>query len=968
MRMFKATILPTAILPAAILPAKISLASILLTATLLLTSVAHAQTGKLVGTVTEAATGEPLPGVNVFLEGTTQGASTDFDGQYVIIGVRPGTYTLIASFISFATQKVEGVQVNLDLTTTINFELTEQVIENEEIVVTADAVTVKKDLTSSESRVTADTIEKLPVTELGQILEVQAGITNRNGLHVRGGRSSEVVFMVDGVPVSDSYDGSSSIQLENAGIQELQVVSGTFNAEFGNAMSGVINIVTKEGRSDRFGGSVKAYTGAYAVSGSGGEDYLLGINEDRFTSQNVQYRDVDPYSYLPTDLGHFSNLAMTLEGPIISDRATLFLLGRYFANDGWFYGANIFKSDGTPGDSSLVALDNFEKLSWQGNFRYRLTNSVILNISGQGSSSDSRGADFFRRWSPDGRSKSSDQGYNLKGRVTHLLSNTTFYTLDFSTFNRDITVGRFDSFDDPRYTDFDINTPDSVCADPDCTTYSTVLTGGGRFARGGTDLLRFTRSSKSYLMKGDISSQLGDHHLVKGGFQFKQDNLGLEGFVLIPEVDETGATLSGEDFAPRIPDENSSSFLKFEDIKPISFSAYIQDKIEYESFIVNVGVRYDYFDSRSQTPADVGDPNIFNPLKKINQFHDENGNSFIDPEEERSDNRVTQQEREAYWWKSVSAKSTVSPRLGVAYPITEQGVIHFSYGLFFQIPTNDRLFEQFGYKIPALSGRYGPYGNPDLDAQQTSMYEIGLKQGFGEYVLDFTGYYRDVRNWVSTSSPILTGLPGVSYVVYANKDYANTRGLTVSFRRNFVDNWGFDASYTAQVAEGSNSNPADEFFALQGNQEKRLALLPLAWDQRHKVAGAFYLGGDKWGSSMRFRLGSGFPYTPSFVEATLAGNDVPPEFATNSRRIPPTWEFDFNIYYEFDMGSVRPRVFVDVFNIFDRRNVTGVYSDTGEPDLTLQQFQLGAFDPGYWVRPFNYTEPRRIQAGIEFKF
>jgi len=232
----------------------------LLVGMVLLPTVVFAQTGKIVGTVTDAATGDPLPGVNVYLDGTTQGTSTDFDGRYVIIGVRPGSYTLVASYISFATQRVEGVQVSLDLTTTINFELSEEILVGEEVVVVAEAVAVKKDLTSSESRITSETIDKLPVTELGQVLEVQAGITNRGGLHVRGGRSSEVIYMVDGVPVSDSYDGSSTVQLENDGIEELQVVSGTFNAEYGNAMSGVINIVTKEGRSDRFGGSVSMHT------------------------------------------------------------------------------------------------------------------------------------------------------------------------------------------------------------------------------------------------------------------------------------------------------------------------------------------------------------------------------------------------------------------------------------------------------------------------------------------------------------------------------------------------------------------------------------------------------------------------------------------------------------------------------------------------------------------------------------
>ncbi|MBT8399355.1 MAG: TonB-dependent receptor, partial [Rhodothermia bacterium] len=230
------------------------------------------------------------------------------------------------------------------------------------------------------------------------------------------------------------------------------------------------------------------------------------------------------------------------------------------------------------------------------------------------------------------------------------------------------------------------------------------------------------------------------------------------------------------------------------------------------------------------------------------------------------------------------------------------------------------------------------------------------------------GYYRDVRNWVSTSPLILTAQPGVAYSVYTNRDYANTRGVTLSFNRRFLSNWGFDASYTFQVVEGSNSNPADFFFALQGNSQPKLALLPLNWDQRHKVAGAFYVGGSDWGASTRFRAESGFPYTPSFPEAAIVGNDVQPEFAENSRRIPGTWEIDLSAHKDFDLGPIQPRVFVEVFNLFDRRNVQSVFSDTGEPDVTLTQFQTGSFDPGYFVRPDFYREPRRIQLGLQFNF
>ena len=915
-----------------------------------------AQTGKIAGTITDAATGDPLPGVNVSLEGTTRGTSTDFDGNYTIIGVRPGSYTVVASFIGFSTRRKEGVLVNLDLTSTVDFAMAEEVFEGEEIIVTAELETVQKDLTSSEARVTSETIDRLPVTELGQILEVQAGITNRNGLHIRGGRSSEIVYMVDGVPVTDSYDGSAAIQLENEGIQELQVVSGTFNAEYGNAMSGVINVVTKEGRTDRFGGSVKLYSGGYVVSGDGGEEALVGSDIDDFVRSGIQYRDVDPYSYLPVRPGHYQNASVSLEGPLVSDRFSLFLLGRYFKNDGWLYGAQLYNNDGTPGDSALVPMNTFEKISLQSNLKMRVTDRISVNLIGLGSFSDSRPYNFGRRWAPDGRTQSTDEGYDLKMKVTHLLTNTTFYELNVARFTR--TAESFlyeDPFDD-RYNDFNITPPDSV------------QTGGGFFLRGGTDLGRFNRTTVSYLTKFDISSQRGQHHLLKAGVQAKFDQLDLTGFGLIPAVDENGTPTSGEDFETAIPNTSSSAYNSFDDVKPFTFSTYLQDKMEFDDFIVNAGVRLDYFDSRAQVPADPSDPNIFNPLKKINLFRDENGNGFIDAEEEREDNALTVADREAYWYAEADPKVMIAPRLGVAYPITEAGVIHFSFGLFYQIPTLNNLFDNFGYKFANQSGQYGPFGNPDLEPQRTTMYEIGFKQGFGDFVLDVTGYYRDVRNWVSTSTLIQTSQPGVNYVVYANRDYANTRGATVSIARRFTDMYGFDASYTFQVVEGSNSNPADEFFSSQSNAEPTLALLPLNWDQRHKVAGAFYVGGENWGSSVRFRFESGFPYTPTFLESAIVGNDVRPEYSTNSRRMPPTYEFDLTLYREFDLGRVRPRVFVEVYNLLDRRNVVNVFTDSGEADVSVAQLQTSSFDPGFFVRPDFYSEPRRIQAGLEFKF
>ena len=921
-------------------------------------------TGKIAGQITDATTGESLPGVNVLIEGTSQGTATDLDGRFVIIGVRPGVYTVVASFIGFATQRQEGVQVNVDLTTTVDFVMREEVFEGEEVVVVADAIRVRKDLTSSEARVTAESIERLPVQELGQVLNVQAGVTERDGLHIRGGRSSEVVVMVDGVPVTDSFDGSAAVELENEGIQELQVISGTFNAEYGNAMSGVINVVSKEGGRERIGGSFEAYSGSYLVSGDGGESLLRGTDAEEFTRpQGFPFAEADVYSYLPFEPMHYNNLSASLNGPVFSDRLTFFVLGRYFNNDGWLYGANLYNIDGTPGDSSLVPMNTFEKFSWQGNLRFQITDNAFINLISVGSESTGTPFSHAWRWAPAGLGEDFDFGNDIKLKFTHLLSATTFYTLNAATFFREAEHYLYEDPNDARYNNFLNNPPDSIEVAPG--VFEQVLRGSNRFLRGGTDPFRVSRDTRSFFLKGDLTSQVSQHHLIKAGFETRLDQLSFEAFALIPALDDNGQIL--EPYQPAVPPTESIFYQQFDDVEPITVSAYVQDKIEYENFIVNAGLRLDYFDARAQVPADPEDPNIFNPFKKINRFRDLNGDGVITDDEESPDNELTVADREAYWWEDTDAKLQISPRLGIAYPVTDEGVIHFSWGHFLQIPTLNRLFENFGFKIPRESSRYGPFGNPDLDAQKTVMYEIGYKQAIGDVVFDLTAYNRDVRSWVSTSRLLETEIPGVTYVVYANRDYSNTRGVTFTLSKAYSNNWGFDVSYTFQVIEGSNSNPDEEFFAAGNNEEPRLALLPLSWDQRHKVAGSFFVGGPSWGASLLAVWGSGFPYTPSFPEASIFGADLPPEFPTNSRRQPASFQVDFSAFKEFTFGRLKPRIFVQVFNLFDTLNPVNVYGDTGQPDITFSA-PLSSADPGFFNRPNFYSEPRRAHLGLRFKF
>jgi len=144
-------------------------------------------TGKIAGKVTDSETRTGLPGVNVFIEGTTQGTASNIDGEYAIIGVPPGTYTVVVSFVGFATQRTENVRVNAGLTVEVNFELREEVFEGEEIVIVAEKPLVQKDLTATTAIVTGEQIRALPVENFGQVIALQAGVVNG---HFRGGRTA----------------------------------------------------------------------------------------------------------------------------------------------------------------------------------------------------------------------------------------------------------------------------------------------------------------------------------------------------------------------------------------------------------------------------------------------------------------------------------------------------------------------------------------------------------------------------------------------------------------------------------------------------------------------------------------------------------------------------------------------------------------------------------------------------------
>ena len=230
-------------------PKMLLLGSMLL-AGLVLTEGAWAQTGKIAGRVLEADTEDPLPGVNVTLDGTSQGAVTDIDGYYTIINIRPGTYDVRASFIGYTPQVVPEVRVNVNLTVEINFDLSEQVIEGEEVIVTATRPIVQPDVSANVANLNPEQYEDLPVAGVSEVISLQAGI--EPGLRVRGGGQNEIAFLVDGMSMRTGRDNSPFTNISFTSVEEMQVQTGGFNAEYGNLRAGLINVVTKEPPATRY--------------------------------------------------------------------------------------------------------------------------------------------------------------------------------------------------------------------------------------------------------------------------------------------------------------------------------------------------------------------------------------------------------------------------------------------------------------------------------------------------------------------------------------------------------------------------------------------------------------------------------------------------------------------------------------------------------------------------------------------
>lgn len=851
-------------------------------------------TGKISGRVTDVETGMPLAGANIMLQGTALGAAADGDGYYVILNVAPGNYSVIVTMIGYTSQQVDQLVVQTDFTTSQNFTLSATVLEaGQEVMVVGRRQEIQRDRTSTLAVIGSDEIEKLPVRDVNEIIDLQAGVIEG---HFRGGRHGEVAYMVDGVAVSDPYNGSMAVEVENSAIQEIKVISGTFSAEYGQAMSGVVNIVTKSNYSD------------FNLFG----DLFLG---DHITGHN-QFINNDSYN-----LGDNINIDFTMMGQVPGLKDTgYFTAFRHIKSHGYLYGIEEFlpndssnTNDSNPenwyiernGSGNFVTMNSNRKSTLQGKISTRLRPTLSLEAQGNYSWSEWSNYEHYFKYNPNGTPQQLQNSYYLNFSLTHSPSAKFFYTAKLSQY----------------FTDYS----SYVHADPASDAYvSTQLLQrlGYGFYTGGTNMRRFFRSSRVDVIKFALKGQPNRTNEIKIGTEFRRSNLSLHEYQLRLDQSTRWKPVP-------YPKEsiNNNSYRH----RPYELAFWMEDKAEWERLVLMVGLRFDYFQPNGLVPHDLRDPdgsyyNTGNPYKKA------------------------------------STKAQWSPRLGISYPITDQGAIHMSYCHFFQIPKFEYLYQNSEFEV-AGGSLTSVIGNADLKAEKTVIYQFGLQQMLSRnLILDITGYYKDIRNLVGTEI-YETYILGDSYAHYENRDYGNVRGIALSLTRTAVDWLSGSLDYTFQVAEGNASDPLATFYDRQADPPRasEIQVVPLNWDQRHTLNLTISLARNLWGIGLVGKYGSGLPYTPEYQNQRTSFE--------NSENKPNLINFDLDARTIFNVGELKLTAYFQVKNLFDRENATQVFTDTGSPAYSL----IPTYVPeqpihslnDFLTRPDYFSAPRQIIIGFK---
>jgi len=972
-----------------------------------------ATTGRLAVRVRDNG-GRPIEFVNVaVLQGgrSVTGGQTNNKGTAIIINIPPGFYTVKFTLIGFDTYTFNDVRIQVDQTTSLSPVMNKTGIRLNAVVVTAEQDRVEKDRVGSAKQIEMTNMSDVAVSDVAGVVSLQAGVTNIGGeLHIRGGRANEVNYTVDGMSVSDPVDGGSALGVDLDAISDMKVMTGGFPAEYGNAQSGVINIVTKDGdpfysgkieyNTDHLIGSGRnsdvikfAFGGPVWPIGNddlkekftfyfngGGEwqdgrlkEYWVGNPNRDYVYNGVQlleyeYEPYDPYedrsSILGVDLGNrnYNGYNINFKTKYVfnpTQRITFAMRGdrnydHSFAYN-WRYALHHYN------------ISEVKQSQYIGTYDHVFSSSMNLKLK----------ASFYQ--------KTSVAGPRGIDRNNYLYRNP----IEADTYLDNVLMG------DYGYSSVD-NNADGIYDEGFLpASFWTYRVSGVEDPRAISGFVAPGSISDSFVddltsstnLRADFEYQVNETHLAKTGLEIIKHNIEknqLQSFLTVYEDRRQASlnrvydsiNLASWNPGDPIPSQLYDVFVTDDGVKipiykpedyfraaqeasgkrdgyqaePWQMAWYLQDKMEWEGMIVNAGLRFDFWYLGSQY--------------KVLQ---DNG-SF----------------RTVDFDSNERFQAMLSPRLGVSHPITERDVLRFAYNYQNQLPQMQFIFTS---KTPAdanVSDTAITVGNTSLEPQITVTYEVGLSHQLSDdYVIDMTAYYKNLYNYVSTVKEKKPGEEQITWYKFISEDYGSARGIDIQLEKVLSNFTNWTIAYSLAWAQGNNSSTVIQ------DEMTNLREFPLDWDVRHNLNTSFtfrigkgeeffvpftnfILPLDDFSANLTWSFASGSPYTP---QAEIGTNFLD----TNSLR--KDWTNQANL--RISKGITLPKdmsmsVFLDVENLFKTKNVLTVYPRTGSPYETGED--ISDSTTGYTYPEVAYVYDRAIRnpgyvnnhrgvtLGLSFKF
>ncbi|NQT27646.1 TonB-dependent receptor [candidate division KSB1 bacterium] len=379
-------------------------------------------------------------------------------------------------------------------------------------------------------------------------------------------------------------------------------------------------------------------------------------------------------------------------------------------------------------------------------------------------------------------------------------------------------------------------------------------------------------------------------------------------------------------------------------VEPRELAVYIQDKMEFNEMVINLGVRYDYFDPNTTYPSNWRNP--------ANQLRFENN-----PEKMSTDLQA-------------DPKTQISPRFGLSYQLSDQALLHFSYGHFFQAPPMYAFYQNHSYLVEPTDYATET-GNPQLNAQKTVQYEIGLWQELVAAMgLEVNLFYRDIYDLLSMR--VVSTYNQIQYGLYTNKDYGNVKGLEIKYDIA-MNRLMANINYTLQYTRGNADDPLLMFTRAGDSMDPITRLIPMSWDQRHTLTATLSYSLGNYGATMTAYYNSGTPYTWSPIsESRLSRVNLYP----NNAWKPKNNQFDFYGFYDIPLQkNIKMRINLLVENLLDQRSELSVNGQTGhaneaiirEIDLAQHRSTFNEYEDRI-NNPASFSAPRYIKLGVGILF